>query len=121
MKSFPNSDRPELNQQEQNDALQKGILPNDLIDFASNDYLGFSHSEIIFKETQKYLIENKCIEEAASGSQFLPGNQKLNQETEAFIANFHQTKTALVFNSVCDAHIGFFYCSSSKRRFDFIR
>jgi 8-amino-7-oxononanoate synthase len=39
MKCFSKS-VPELNQQEQNDAL-KGVLPNDLIDFASNDYLGF--------------------------------------------------------------------------------
>jgi 8-amino-7-oxononanoate synthase len=38
---FFKSVQPELNQQEQNDALQKDTLPNDLIDFASNDYLGF--------------------------------------------------------------------------------
>jgi hypothetical protein len=29
---FSKSAKPELNQQEQNDALQKGALPNDLID-----------------------------------------------------------------------------------------
>jgi 7-keto-8-aminopelargonate synthetase-like enzyme len=37
---FFKSIQPELNQQEQNDALQKHLC-NDLIDFASNDYLGF--------------------------------------------------------------------------------
>ncbi len=108
MKSFRNSAQPELNQQQQNDALQNDALPNDLVDFASNDYIGFSDSEIIFKDTQEYLNENKYIEAAATGSQFLSGNQKVNQETEAFIANFHQTQTALLFNSGCDAHIGFF-------------
>jgi 8-amino-7-oxononanoate synthase len=108
MKCLPNSIQPELNLQEQNDALQKGALPNDLVDFASNDYLGFSHSEIIFKDTQEYLIKNKFIEEAATGSQFLSGNQKLYQEAEDFIANFHQTETALLFNSGRDATIGFF-------------
>lgn len=118
MKSFPKSIQPELNQQQQNDALQKGALFNDLIDFASNDYLGFSHSEIIFKETQEYLIKNKSTEEAASGSQFLSGNRKLYQETEAFIANFHQTETALIFNSGCDAAIGFF--SAVPQKGDFI-
>jgi 8-amino-7-oxononanoate synthase len=114
MKSFPKPVKPELNQQQQNDALQKGALPNDLVDFASNDYLGFSQSEIIFKDRQEYLIKNKCIEEAATGSQFLSGNHKLYEEIEAFIANFHQTETALVFNSGLDATIGFFSAVPQK-------
>ncbi|MEZ7499321.1 pyridoxal phosphate-dependent aminotransferase family protein [Flavobacterium sp. Arc3] len=114
MKCFSKSIQPELNQQEQNDALQKGALPNDLIDFASNDYLGFSQSEIIFKDRQEYLSKNKCIEEAATGSRFLSWNRKLYQETEGFIANFHQTETALIFNSGCDATIGFFSAVPQK-------
>lgn len=114
MKSFPKSILPELNQQEQNEALQKGALPNDLIDFASNDYLGFSQSEIIFKDRQEYLIKNKFIEKAASGSRFLSGNHKLYQETEGFIADFHQTETALIFNSGSDATIGFFSAVPQK-------
>jgi 8-amino-7-oxononanoate synthase len=114
MKCFPKLKQPDLNQQEQNDALQKGALPNDLIDFASNDYLGFSQSEIIFKDTQKYLVKNKCIEEVSTGSWFLSGNHKLHQETEGFIANFHQAETALIFNSGCNAHIGFFTAVPQK-------
>ncbi|SDW02860.1 aminotransferase class I/II-fold pyridoxal phosphate-dependent enzyme [Flavobacterium degerlachei] len=108
MKCFPKSIQSELNQLEQNDALQKVALPNDLIDFASNDYLGFSRSEIITEDRQEYLIKNKFIEEAATGSRFLSGSQKLYQETEDFIADFHQTQTALIFNSGSDATIGFF-------------
>jgi 7-keto-8-aminopelargonate synthetase-like enzyme len=37
---FSKSIQPELNQQEQNDALQRHF--NDLIDFASNDYFFLS-------------------------------------------------------------------------------
>jgi 8-amino-7-oxononanoate synthase len=59
MKCLSKSISPELNQQEQSDALQKGVLPSYLIDFASNDYLGFSQSENIFKDTQEYLVNNK--------------------------------------------------------------
>jgi 8-amino-7-oxononanoate synthase len=80
-------------------------LPNDLIDFASNDYLGFL-SQKLFLRTRQYLIKNKFIEEAATGSRFI-WEPKLYQETEDFIANFHQTETALIFNSGCDATIGF--------------
>lgn len=108
MKCFPKLIHSELVQQEQNDALQKLDLRNGLIDFASNDYLGFSQSEIIFKDTDEYLIKNKFIENGECGSQFILGNHKLYQETEDFIANFHQTETALIFNSGRDATIGFF-------------
>jgi 8-amino-7-oxononanoate synthase len=114
MKCLPNSIQPELNQREQNDALQKGALPNYLIDCASNDYLGFSKSEIIFNDTQEYLVNNKYIEEAAIGSPFLSGNQKLYQETEDVIADFHLTETALIFNSGSDATIGFFSAVPQK-------
>ncbi|MFT5715780.1 MAG: 8-amino-7-oxononanoate synthase [Flavobacterium sp.] len=114
MKCLSKSISPELNQQEQSDALQKGVLPSDLIDFASNDYLGFSQSEIIFKDTQEYLVNNKYIEEAAIGSPFLSGNRSLLFETESFIANFHQTQTALIFNSGRDAIVGFFSAIPQK-------
>jgi 8-amino-7-oxononanoate synthase len=106
--------QPELNQQGQNDALQKGALPIDLIDFASNDYLGFSKLEILFKVMDEYLIKNKFIERAVTGSRFLSGNQKLYRETEDFIANFHQRETALIFNSGRDATIGFFNAIPQK-------
>ncbi|SEA14879.1 8-amino-7-oxononanoate synthase [Flavobacterium gillisiae] len=114
MKCFTKSVQPELDQQQENDTLRKLVLLNDLIDFASNDYLGFSQSEIIIKDRQQYLIKNKFIEEAATGSQFSSGNHKLYQEAEAVIANFHQTETALIFNSGCDATIGFFSAVPQK-------
>jgi 8-amino-7-oxononanoate synthase len=57
-------------------------LPNDLIDFASNDYLGFSVRNY-FKDTQEYL-KNKFIEEQRLVP-VLSGNQ-MYQETEDFIA-----------------------------------
>jgi 7-keto-8-aminopelargonate synthetase-like enzyme len=44
---FSKIKQPELNQGTKR-CFAKGALPNDLIDFASNDYLGFL-SEIIFK------------------------------------------------------------------------
>jgi 8-amino-7-oxononanoate synthase len=114
MKSFPKLVQPELNQQVQNDALQKAALPDGLIDFASNHYLGFSKSEIIFKNTGKYLIKNKLIEKAATGDRFLSGNQQLYRETETFIANFHQTEAASIFNSGRDASFSFFSAVPQK-------
>ena len=108
MKQFPENLSDKLAIRKQNNALRQLPLPGALIDFASNDYLGFSKSEIIFEETHQYLIKNKTIQNGATGSRLLSGNHKLYQETEDFISNFHQSEMALIFNSGYDANIGFF-------------
>jgi 8-amino-7-oxononanoate synthase len=97
-----------LDLRKQNNALRKLPISNNLIDFASNDYLGFANSEQIFTETHKYLLENNIKVNGASGSRLLSGNHKLYQITEDFIADFHQSQTALIFNSGYDANVGFF-------------
>jgi 8-amino-7-oxononanoate synthase len=108
MKKLPQKITHKLNQRKQNNALRKLPISNNLIDFASNDYLGFANSEQIFTETHKYLLENNIKVNGASGSRLLSGNHKLYQITEDFIANFHQSETALIFNSGYDANVGFF-------------
>ncbi len=99
-----------LENRKQNNALRQLPLPlsSKKIDFSSNDYLGFSQSQIIFNETHEFLINNKIIQNGATGSRLLSGNHKLYQETEDFIASFHQSETALIFNSGYDANLGFF-------------
>ncbi len=118
MKKLPQKITHKLQQREQNNALRKLPIPNNLIDFASNDYIGFATSEQIFTETHKYLLENNIKINGATGSRLLSGNHKLYQITEDFIAHFHQTETALIFNSGYDANIGFF--SSVPQRNDIV-
>jgi 8-amino-7-oxononanoate synthase len=108
MKQFPKNLADKLITRKQNNGLRQLPLPDTLIDFASNDYLGFSKSETIFNETHRYLTKNKIIQNGATGSRLLSGNHQLYQETEHSIANFHQSETALIFNSGYDANIGFF-------------
>jgi 8-amino-7-oxononanoate synthase len=67
-------------------------LPNQFIDFASNDYLGFSKNEGIFDEVHQLLLNRKIKINGATGSRLLSGNHKLYQETEDFIASFHNQK-----------------------------
>lgn len=107
MNHFPKNLSAKLEIRKQNNALRKLPLPNDLIDFASNDYIGFSKNKIIFKEIHQYLIENNFIQNGATGSRLISGNHKVYQETEDFIAQFHQSETALIFNSGYDANVGF--------------
>ncbi|WP_413999866.1 aminotransferase class I/II-fold pyridoxal phosphate-dependent enzyme [Flavobacterium sp. W1B] len=80
----------------------------DLIDFSSNDYLGFSKSESIFQNVHQYLIAADCIQNGATGSRLLSGNHKVYPEAESYIAQFHQCESALIFNSGYDANVGFF-------------
>ncbi|MEW5677508.1 8-amino-7-oxononanoate synthase [Flavobacterium enshiense] len=110
MKRFPASLTQKLNQRVQSNALRSLTQGTTLIDFSSNDYLGFAQSEAIFAQTHEMLLEKNCKSNGATGSRLLSGNHFLYQETEAFIANFHQAETALLFNSGYDANVGFFSC-----------
>jgi 8-amino-7-oxononanoate synthase len=62
MKKIPKSLTSKLEQREQTNSLRKLAPPNQLIDFASNDYLGFSKSETIFKDTHSYLVDRAVLE-----------------------------------------------------------
>jgi 8-amino-7-oxononanoate synthase len=115
---FPQNLILKLEIRKQNNALRKLPLSNDLIDFASNDYIGFSKNKTIFEKTHQFLIENNCTQNGATGSRLLSGNHKLYQEAEGFIAAFHQSEAALIFNSGYDANVGFF--SSVPQKGDLI-
>lgn len=118
MKSLPKSLHQKLLQREQNKALRKLVLPNNLVDFSSNDYLGFAKNEAIFQQAHEFLVSRNCKVNGATGSRLLTGNHLLYPETEEFIAQFHQTEAALIFNSGYDANVGFF--SSVPQRNDII-
>ncbi|MCF8322655.1 MAG: pyridoxal phosphate-dependent aminotransferase family protein [Flavobacterium sp.] len=115
---FPEKLSEKLENRLQNNALRKLPLHNNLIDFASNDYIGFSKNEVIFEKTHQYLIENNSIKNGATGSRLLSGNHPIYQEAEEFISQFHQAETALIFNSGYDANVGFF--SSVPQKNDLI-
>ena len=108
MINLPKSLSDKLSQREQKGALRKVGKPNDLIDFSSNDYLGFAKNETLFQQTHDLLRSRNIKTNGATGSRLLSGNHSLYVETEDFIANFHKVEAALIFNSGYDANIGFF-------------
>ena len=97
-----------LENRKQNNSLRKLPSFNNLVDFSSNDYIGFSKSEAIFKHTHHYLVENEIIQNGATGSRLISGNHDAYQNAEIFIAHFHESESALIFNSGYDANVGFF-------------
>ena len=118
MKHFPKSLQQKLEQRKANNGLRQLPVANDLIDFASNDYIGFAKNETIFRETHQFLLDKNIKANGATGSRLLSGNHALYCETEDFIAKFHHAEDALIFNSGYDANVGFF--SSVPQRNDII-
>ena len=108
MENFPKSLQIKLQQRTAQNALRKLTLPNNLIDFASNDYIGFAKNQLIFDQTHQLLLDRNIKTNGATGSRLLSGNHPLYTETEDYIAQFHQTESALIFNSGYDANVGFF-------------
>lgn len=89
----------------------KGLLrclkhENLLVDFSSNDYLGFARSAALHQyiHNQTALIAPNL--NGSGGSRLLSGNYGYTEATESFIASFHQAPAGLIFNSGYDANIG---------------
>ena len=118
MKPFPIALSNKLQLRSQSNSLRQLPEQNALIDFTSNDYLGFANSELIFDKTHQFLLDKNIKINGATGSRLISGNHNLYQITEDFIAHFHQSESALIFNSGYDANVGFF--SSVPQRNDII-
>ena len=115
---FPEKLNQKLIKREASNSLRHIDKQKSLIDFYSNDYLGFASSETIFDKTHQVLLEKNIKINGATGSRLISGNHDLYREVEAFIADFHNAEKALIFNSGYDANVGFF--SSVPQRGDVI-
>jgi 8-amino-7-oxononanoate synthase len=118
MNRLPKSLALKLDERKKQNAFRQLPIQNQLVDFSSNDYLGFAASKIIFDETHQLLADKKITCNGATGSRLISGNYPLYAETEKHIAAFHQSESALLFNSGYDANVGFF--SSVPQRNDVI-
>lgn len=105
---FPKKLSKKLQERKENNSFR--VLPNEkkLVDFSSNDYLGFANSGSIFEKTHQFLIENNLKKNGATGSRLLSGSSVLSKNLEVFLADFHNTATATIFNSGYTANLGFF-------------
>lgn len=104
--ALPKTLQEKLKQREVSNSLRK--LPSDknLIDFSSNDYIGFAKNPKLSNFASTLIKDN--ILNGSTGSRLLSGNHNLYSTTEQLIADFHQQESALIFNSGYNANIGFF-------------
>ena len=115
---LPENLSKKLEIRKQNNALRQLPEHTNLVDFTSNDYIGFSNSKLIFDAAHQYLVKNAIFSNGATGSRLISGNHQVYQEAENYIAQFHQAASALIFNSGYDANVGFF--SSVPQKGDLI-
>lgn len=94
-----------LTRREETNAFRVLRTTEGLVDFCSNDYLGLSKAGEIFEGRQM---------KGSGGSRLLAGNYDAVEEMEAFLANFHQSEAALIFNSGYNANVGFFSAVPQK-------
>ncbi len=69
------------------------------IDFCSNDYLGYTRISLPAEQINRF---------GSTGSRLISGTSEDALVTEEFLANFFDSKAALVYNSGYDANLGFF-------------
>lgn len=91
---------------------------SNLIDFCSNDYLGFARSPVLKQWIIEEVESNDLVLNGSTGSRLLSGNLTYTESLEQQIADFHQSEAGLIYNSGYDANLGLF--SSLPQRGDTI-
>jgi 8-amino-7-oxononanoate synthase len=97
-----------LREREENDSVRQLVQLRNCVDFSSNDYLGIASKGL--NSSQE--IANSL--HGSGGSRTLSGNYPLIEETEDFIAKFHQAAAGLIFNSGYCANLGIMSCVSKR-------
>ena len=98
----------QLNSLRQSDQHRELLKSDVRIDFWSNDYLGLARSSAVDKNPNdagiKYRVgAGSC---GSAGSRLVSGNHAAFGEFESCLAEFHQSESALIFNSAYAANLG---------------
>ena len=87
---------------------------NTLIDFCSNDYLGFARQADLKKLITEEIKAHDGYPIGATGSRLISGNSAYIEDLESSVAAFHGAEAGLIYNSGYDANVGLFSCLPQK-------
>lgn len=110
--------REKLNERQENGSYRTLKPENNLVDFCSNDYLGFARSPILKQWIHDEITTNGNVLNGSTGSRLLSGNLSYTETLEQQIADYHKAEAGLIYNSGYDANVGLF--SSLPQRGDTI-
>lgn len=91
-------------------SLRRLTAETDLVDFCSNDYLGYARSDALQQMIGEEEARQAHRKIGSTGSRLISGNSEYYEGLEKHIAKFHRAETGLIFNSGFDANIGLFSC-----------
>jgi 8-amino-7-oxononanoate synthase len=96
-----------IDERKQADNFRALRVKHGLIDFYSNDYLGFARNIELANKVEIEIRNLKSeIRNGSTGSRLLSGNNDYVVEIEEQLAVFHNAECALIFNSGYDANLG---------------
>ena len=107
MKSHFEHIEQRLSKRKSENSLRELKVKNHLIDFCSNDYLGFA------SEKEIHILDNISTY-GSTGSRLISGNYKQTVEVEQYLANFYKAESGLIYNSGYNANIGLFSCVAQR-------
>lgn len=98
--------KQKLQERQQGGSYRQLQANTNLIDFCSNDYLGFARSAELSALVSEELQKNTPTLNGSTGSRLLAGNTLYAEELEKSIAHSHYEEAGLLFNSGYDANLG---------------
>ena len=98
--------------------LRELKIDEGLIDFCSNDYLGFARCTELAEQIESLKLEQTANVVGSGGSRLISGNNSFIERLESELAEFLDAGSVLLFNSGYTANIGFF--SSVPQRGDVV-
>lgn len=103
-----------LAQREREGNLRSLKVSNNLVDFFSNDYIGFAKSSELRESIHSKFLNIHSNLNGATGSRLLSGNATYTEEVEIKLASFFNGEKALLFNSGYNANLSILSCVPQK-------
>lgn len=97
-----------LSERRKANSLRSLVTQKGKVDFCSNDYLGVVKNKLLSN------IDDSAFSHGSTGSRLLSGNYQMAEDTEGFIAGFHEADAGLIFNSGYDANLGLIAAVAQK-------
>ena len=91
--------REKLLQRSEGNLLRELQVADGLIDFCSNDYLGFARSEKLAEQIVSAKVDGVINLVGSGASRLISGNNHLIERIESEVAEFLAAEDALIFNS----------------------